>query len=91
MSPALSGFTDKLYWRLGPGQFAHCFTKSRLGRGYRYISLCGLAGRPTVGGGQGIGRPPAEWRCTLCDVAEINRRGWDSSGPSSPGWRNYLR
>jgi|WetSurMetagenome_2_1015567.scaffolds.fasta_scaffold1104915_1 hypothetical protein len=80
--PALSGFRDKLYWRLMPVDgLWHCFT-----RGYHrtnvYASLCGNHIR-AYSGGQSCSRPKAVLRCRDCDVLEMRRRGWSESGPES--------
>lgn len=80
-----SGLWDKLYWRPSPsGWVWHCYSKGAEGR---YVSLCGAMTR-TRSGGQQARRPPVLLRCGRCDVAEIERRGWDESGPESADWRD---
>lgn len=49
---------------------------------YRYISLCG-AWNSERSDGQAIRRPIAILRCGTCDGAEMERRGWDESGPET--------
>jgi hypothetical protein len=74
------GLTEKLYWRRSRGQW-HCFKRLDQGRGY--ISLCDRREISFVQG-QKIARPEAHLRCGLCDGLEMERRGWDGSGPVSP-------
>jgi hypothetical protein len=74
------GLTDKLYWRRSRGEW-HCFRKLPQVRGY--ISLC--QGREiSFVQGQQIARPEAALRCGVCDGLEMERRGWEGSGPVSP-------
>lgn len=73
-----SGLSDKLYWRDVPHTMRfHCYAKVRTGC---FQSLCG---KYTIerSGGQASERPEAVLRCALCDGAEIDRRGWEESGP----------
>lgn len=83
MSHLPKGLTDKLYWREGPGGLYHCFKALSAGG---YISLCRQLTR-NRSGGQMCDRPPPLFRCGLCDGAEMRRRGWDESGPTSIGWK----
>jgi hypothetical protein len=80
------GISDKLYWRFIHG-VAHCFKKCRDVNGY--ISLCDRYTN-TRSGGQECSRPPAIFRCGLCDVEEMKRRGVEESMPESPHWDRYL-
>lgn len=95
MAYQLSGLRDKLYWRPA-GQWCadifHCFKKlegpTRGGKNV-FVSLCGRYER--VGsGGQACARPPAIRRCPICDGKEMDRRGWEYSGPERPEWRDFL-
>lgn len=80
----LSGLRDKLYWRqvsssnLLAGGLWHCFKKTEEDG---FVSLCGRYSRD-LSGGQSIDRPEPHQRCSRCDVEEMNRRGWDESGPT---------
>lgn len=77
-----SGFTDKLFWRSIPRlspDTAHCFKKSD---GHGWVSLCGRWVTKRIGG-QACSRPRPELRCGLCDGLEMERRGWDESGPDT--------
>lgn len=80
---------DKLYWRQAEyaveGAALHCFKKRGCGVGY--ISLCEKHIRKRSGG-QACKRPPALMRCAICDNREMDRRGWEESGPESPNWRD---
>lgn len=79
-----SGLKDKLYWRRHPTVW-HCFKRPR---GERvWTSLCGRAELTRTIGGSQIRRPPADLRCGRCDGLEMERRGWDVSGPVSDDWR----
>lgn len=80
----LSGLRDKLYWRPTLAGW-HCYKSSAAGG---YVSLCGRY-TSARSGGQGCARPPAFMRCARCDVSEIERRGWDESGPELPEWRDW--
>jgi hypothetical protein len=80
MEDTLEGLTDKLYWRKARGEW-HCFKKLAQVRGF--VSLCHRQEIPFVHG-QKISRPEAPLRCGLCDGLEMERRGWDGSGPVSP-------
>ena len=97
MTDPLSGFRDKLYWRRSSGMapsgvlytYYHCFRSvGRLSStknaktGAKYVSLCG-AHKLQRSGGQGCERPLPMMRCSICDGAEMDRRGWDESGPAS--------
>ena len=73
------GLTDKLYWRKARGEW-HCFRKLAQVRGY--ISLCQGQEIRSVRG-QKISRPEAALRCGVCDGLEMERRGWEGSGPVS--------
>jgi hypothetical protein len=73
------GLTDKLYWRKARGEW-HCFRKLAQVRGY--ISLCQRQEIRSVRG-QKISRPEAALRCGVCDGLEMERRGWEGSGPVS--------
>lgn len=75
---ALSGLSDKLYWRASPVGLFHCFKKQH-GGGFR--SLCGDWTLERSGGGA-MHRPPVYQRCARCDGEEIKRRGWEESGPA---------
>ena len=77
MSRQGQGLADKLYWRPLRGIWC-CFRKVR-NRGY-YVSLCGWRKRKRSGG-QAARRPEAVLRCGRCDGLEIQRRGWEESGP----------
>lgn len=85
-----SGFRDKLYWRFGASTLAHCFKKSsELRNGPRgwvtlrvWVSLCGRA-TLTRSRGQAVERPEPRFRCGRCDGLEMERRGWDESGPTT--------
>jgi hypothetical protein len=73
-----SGFNDKLYWRrVAPNSIYHCFKKVE---GGGFISLCRKHWIERSGG-QAIDRPRSEFRCGLCDGKEMERRGWEESGP----------
>jgi hypothetical protein len=74
------GLTDKLYWRKARGEW-HCFKRLDQARGY--VSLCQRQEIAMVRG-QLISRPEARLRCGLCDGLEMERRGWEGSGPVSP-------
>lgn len=74
-----SGFADKLYWRAGASGRWHCFKRRAHDKGY--ISLCGRETREYAGG-QAITRPVVWLRCGQCDGMEMDRRGWDESGPA---------
>jgi hypothetical protein len=80
MEDTPEGLTEKLYWRRSRGQW-HCFKRLDQGRGY--ISLCDRREISFVQG-QKITRPEVHLRCGLCDGLEMERRGWDGSGPVSP-------
>ena len=80
MEDTLEGLTDKLYWRRARGEW-HCFMKLGAIRGF--VSLCQRQEIALVRG-QKISRPEALLRCGLCDGLEMERRGWDGSGPVSP-------
>lgn len=82
---ALSGLRDKLFWRPASGRW-HCFKKADEAN---YVSLCGDLTR-SRSGGQSILRPPPLLRCARCDAREMDRRGWEESGPPSPNWRDAL-
>jgi hypothetical protein len=72
--------TDKLYWRKARGEW-HSFEKLAQVRGY--VSLCQRREIALVLGQQ-IARPEAALRCGACDGLEMERRGWEGSGPVSP-------
>jgi len=79
MARQLSGFRDKLYWRqVRSADVWHCFKKAC---GGGYVSLCDRAEIPKSGG-QECRRPRPVLRCGICDGKEMDRRGWDSSGPT---------
>jgi hypothetical protein len=80
MEDMSEGLTDKLYWRKARGQW-HCFKRLDQARGY--VSLCQRQEIAMVRGQQ-IARPEARLRCAFCDELEMERRGWESSGPVSP-------
>lgn len=84
MTDQLAGFRDKLYWRRDPTIIAekwHCLKKTRLADGRTlFVSLCGRY-EQNVSGGQAITRPAVHLRCGLCDGSEMQRRGWQESGP----------
>jgi hypothetical protein len=80
MDDTSKGLTDKLYWRRARGEW-HCFKKLAQVRGF--ISLCQRQEISSVRG-QKISRPEAALRCGLCDGLEMERRGWQGSGPISP-------
>lgn len=82
MNP-LSGLRDKLYWRPVAGRW-HCFKKADEG----FMALCGAAALDQSGG-QSIARPPAVMRCGICDGKEMDRRGWEESGPERAEWREF--
>lgn len=80
------GLQDKLYWRQPTtGGVWHCFKAAEdvPGLPREWISLCG---KRTIArtGGQSCSRPNPWLRCATCDVREMERRGWDESGPESP-------
>lgn len=90
MTKPLAGLRDKLYWRPVHGRW-HCFKKlseeaadlwNVPRRETRWGSLCGghMISRTD---GQAIERPHVELRCGLCDGREMDRRGWDESGPAT--------
>lgn len=72
-----SGFTDKVYWRQ-VSTFMFCCFKKCGDDGYQ--SLCGNRHRDRSGG-QSASRPEAIFRCAMCDIEEMKRRGWEESGP----------
>lgn len=82
-----SGLMDKLYWRwLTPSSLiAHCFKRHE---GGEFRSLCGPWSL-THSRGQAVNRPPAMLRCGVCDGMEMERRGWQESGPDSSEWGKY--
>ena len=82
-----TGFTDKLFWRFGNG-VAHCFKHEAEARPRSWISLCQRR-RIFRSGGQKVARPDAMMRCSLCDIREMARRGWDESGPATVEWNDY--
>jgi hypothetical protein len=71
--------TDHLYWRKARKQW-HCFKKIAQVRGY--VSLCQRQEIAVVRG-RAISRPEATLRCGVCDGLEMERRGWEGSGPVS--------
>jgi hypothetical protein len=71
--------TDHLYWRKARGQW-HCFKKIAQVRGY--VSLCQRQEIAMVHGRE-ISRPEVALRCGVCDRLEMERRGWEGSGPDS--------
>ena len=83
-----SGFTDKLYWRR-TSSGVHCFKRSdekEKGQVVLY-SLCDRVRIVRCGGGMLL-RPPPYMRCPICDGSEMDRRGWNESGPESDGWQD---
>jgi hypothetical protein len=80
MEDTPEGLTDKLYWRIARGEW-HCFKKLAQVRGF--VSLCRRREIALVLG-QKISRPEAPLRCGVCDGLEMERRGWEGSGPVSP-------
>jgi hypothetical protein len=78
-----TGFADKLFWRQ-VGLKWHCFKRLSRQKGEKpcWGSLC-CRHELSRSGGQECRRPPAHLRCGLCDGAEMERRGWDESGPES--------
>lgn len=81
----MAGLKDKLYWRqfdpeTNPRGRYHCFKRDKDGRVYE--SLCGGL-ELERSGGQGCRRPRSELRCAVCDGREMQRRGWEESGPPS--------
>ncbi len=81
MGRACLGLSDKLYWRKLATERWHCYKKVE-GGGFQ--SLCGphFTSRSH---GQECRRPSVHRRCGRCDGLEMERRGWDESGPASPG------
>jgi hypothetical protein len=79
MEDTPGALTDKLYWRKARGEW-HCFKKLPQVRGY--VSLCQRLEIAMVRGRQ-ISRPEAALRCGVCDGLEMERRGWEGSGPVS--------
>ncbi len=75
---SLPGLQDKLYWREVRGGQWHCFKKNGEGT---FTSLCGRHDL-SRSGGQAIDRPHPWQRCGLCDGREMQRRGWNESGPT---------
>ena len=73
----MSGLRDKLYWREASDGSWHCFKKNQYNT---FTSLCGRFDRERSGG-QAIDRPSVWQRCGMCDGKEIDRRGWEESGP----------
>lgn len=83
-----SGLSDKLYWRQvgvlsdARGRY-HCFKRAASGPNHRArcVSLCG---RHAIerSGGQACRRPEVILRCGECDGREMERRGWEESGPT---------
>jgi len=81
------GFSDKLYWRfIAGGGFHvwHCFKKLEGPGQPLWQSLCGLHEIDRTNG-QAIMRPRTEMRCGRCDGLEMERRGWEESGPATTG------
>jgi len=78
MGHELSGLRDKLYWRRVDDGPWHCFKGLDIGG---FGSLCGKH-EIAKSGGQDSRRPEPIFRCGRCDGAEMNRRGWDESGPT---------
>jgi hypothetical protein len=68
-----------LYWRKARKQW-HCFKKIAQVRGF--ISLCEHH-EITFVRGKEISRPEVALRCEVCDRLEMERRGWEGSGPVS--------
>lgn len=81
MNRVLSGFRDKLYWRLAGGLW-HCFKKGTSAGPRAFYSLCGGESLLRVGTQQ-VRRPRPELRCGRCDGLEMQRRGWEESGPAT--------
>jgi hypothetical protein len=75
-----------LYWRSFDSETYHCFepvSGKRPGdRNKSYASLCGhhTLAQPY---GQALQRPPLNQRCSKCNFAEMQIRGWDEPGPAS--------
>lgn len=84
MAPAemSSRFRDKLYWRR-VGVTWHCFKKTVDDAGKRsFVALCGRHELPKSYGGA-TRRPNVYLRCGRCDNLEMERRGWEESGPET--------
>jgi hypothetical protein len=79
MDDTPGGLTDKLYWRKARGQW-HCFKK--IAQVCGYVSLCQRQEIAMVRGRE-ISPPEAALRCGVCDGPEMERRGWEDSGPVS--------
>lgn len=82
-----SGLADKLYWRPVAGllrESFHCFKRLEGSGGGRRVRCVSLCGRHEIqrSGGQACRRPEVVLRCGICDGKEMDRRGWDESGPT---------
>lgn len=80
----LSGLKDKLYWREVGAMNFHCFKRVEGSRGGTTAHCRSLCGRHEIkrSGGQASRRPESILRCGYCDGAEMQRRGWEESGPT---------